>query len=62
MLSQIRSAPLYIKPNGVVIFRAKILNKSAEMLNLVIIQPVFSYLIEINSYICKFNLGFISLI
>lgn len=32
------------------------------MLNFTIIQLVFSYIIEINSYICKFNLGFIKLI
>ena len=57
----VRSAPLYLKSNGT-IFRAKILNKSAGMLNFTIIQLVFSYIIEINSYICKFNLGFIKLI
>jgi hypothetical protein len=57
----VRSAPLYLKSNGA-IFRAKILNKSAGMLNFAIIQLVFSYIIEINSYICKFNLGFMKLI
>lgn len=30
------------------------------MLNLKIILMVIPYIIEINSYICKFNLGFVS--
>jgi hypothetical protein len=57
----VRSAPLYLKSNGT-IFRAKVLNESAGMLNFAIIQPLIPYIIEINSYICKFNLGFMKLI
>ena len=42
--------------------KTELTRDSAGMLNFAIIQPVIPYIIEINSYIRKFNLGFIKLI